>query len=183
MLLLAAVAQPLFHLLFGTKWDAAVPLFQMLVVRGIFVVFTSLYNNHIIALGAARRLVYSEAVKDVLAVAAIVATIPFGVWWLVAGQVVASALHYAYAVWLTASTTGFSSWQMLREPLPYVAISLVALVPVVLLSQVLASPAALLAAQLVAFAAIFIAANGLLHSRIQQEVLAYMLRRKVGDGK
>ena len=36
---------------------------------------------------------------------------------------------------------------------------------------------------LVAFAAIFIAANGLLHSRIQQEVLAYMLRRKVGDGK
>lgn len=183
MLLLAAVAQPLFHLLFGTKWDAAVPLFQMLVVRGIFVVFTSLYNNHIIALGAARRLVYSEAVKDVLAVAAIVATIPFGVWWLVAGQVVASALHYAYAVWLTASTTGFSSWQMLREPLPYVAISLVALVPVVLLPQVLASSAALLAAQLVAFAAIFIAANGLLHSRIQQEVLAYMLRRKVGDGK
>lgn len=179
MLLLAAVATPIFHLLFGTKWDEAVPLFQMLVVRGIFVVLTALYHNHIIALGAARRLVYSEVMKDALAIVAIVATIPLGVWWLVAGQVAASALHYAYAVWLTASTTGYSLRRMLAEPVPYVAISLVALVPVVLLPQVLSSLLVLLPVQLVVFAMIFIGTSSLLHSRIQQEVFSYIFKRKI----
>ena len=179
MLLLAAVATPIFHLLFDTKWDEAIPLFQMLVVRGIFVVMTALYHNHIIALGAARRLVYSEAVKDALAIVAIVATIPFGVWWLVAGQVAASFLHYVYAVWLTASTTGYGVRMILREPMPYVGISLVALVPVVLLLQELSSPLVLLPVQLVVFAVIFIGINSMLHSRIQQEVISYIFKRKI----
>ncbi len=178
MSLLAAVALPVFHLLFGTKWDEAVPLFQMLVVRGIFIVLTSLYNNHIIALGAARRMVYSETVKDVLAVVAIVVAIPFGIGWLVGGQVIASFVYFVYAIWLTSSTTGYCAWSMLRELLPYLAISVVALVPVLLLPMVLSQPAFLLVAQLLSFAVVYVAANAILHSRIQQEVAAYIFNRK-----
>ena len=179
MLLLAAIATPLFHLLFGEKWDEAIPLFQMLVVRGIFVVLTSLYNNHIIALGAARRMVYSEAVKDTLAIVAIIATLPFGIGWLVGGQVIATVVYFVYAVWLVSSTTQYNSWTMAKELLPYVALSLLSLVPVTLLPLLLHHPLPLLAAQVVAFTAVYLAANSLLHSRIQQEVLAYLLHRKI----
>ena len=150
----------------------------MLVVRGIFIVLTSLYNNHIIALGAARRMVYSETVKDVLAVVAIVVAIPFGIGWLVGGQVIASFVYFVYAIWLTSSTTGYCAWNMLRELLPYLAISVVALVPVLLLPMVLSQPAFLLVAQLLSFAVVYVAANAILHSRIQQEVAAYIFNRK-----
>ena len=179
MLLLAAIATPLFHLLFGEKWDEAIPLFQMLVVRGIFVVLTSLYNNHIIALGAARRMVYSEAVKDTLAIVAIIATLPFGIGWLVGGQVIATVVYFVYAVWLVSSTTQYSSWTMAKELLPYVALSLLSLVPVTLLPLLLHHPLPLLAAQVVAFTAVYLAANRLLHSLRAQVVHAYPLHRNV----
>lgn len=181
MLLLAAVAEPLFHVLFGTKWDEAVPLFQMLVVRGIFVVLTSLYNNHIIALGKARRMVGSETVKDVLAVIAIVATIPFGIGWLVGGQLIATVVYFAYSVWLTSTTTGYGVGQMLKELLPYTVISVAALVLAMLLRQCLSQAWLLLVSQSVFFMAVYVAANGMLHSRIQQEVLAYVFKRKVSE--
>ncbi len=177
MMLLAATATPIFHILFGTKWNEAIPLFQMLVIRGIFVVLTSLYNNHIIALGAARRMVYSETVKDILAVIAIVATIPFGIGWLVGGQVIATFLYFIYAIWLTSDTTGYGIPQMIHDLIPYVVISIAATLPVILLQGIITSPILLLAAQTALFLAIFMGANHLLHSRIQQEVLTYIFRR------
>lgn len=177
LLLLAATATPIFHILFATKWDEAIPLFQMLAVRGIFVVLTSLYNNHIIALGAARRMVYSETVKDTLAIIAIIATIPFGITWLVGGQVISSFVYFLYAIRLTSSTTGYKASRMLRELLPYTAISILALVPVLLLPQAIEHPVLLLILQIMTFAAVFITANYLLHSRIQMEVISYIFHR------
>ncbi|MDE5797361.1 MAG: lipopolysaccharide biosynthesis protein, partial [Muribaculaceae bacterium] len=95
MLGLAAVGAPLFHTLFGHKWDAAILLFQILTIRGIFVVLISLYSNYLLALGYSRTLVIAEACKDLLMVIAIFATIfahslPILVW----GQLAASALTY-----------------------------------------------------------------------------------------
>ncbi|MDE5903379.1 MAG: lipopolysaccharide biosynthesis protein, partial [Muribaculaceae bacterium] len=42
MTLLTIMATPIFHLLFANKWDDAIPLFQLLSLRGIFVVLISL---------------------------------------------------------------------------------------------------------------------------------------------
>ena len=49
---LIVIAEPVFHLLFCTKWDPSIILFQLLLVRGIFFVLTSLYNNFLLALTA-----------------------------------------------------------------------------------------------------------------------------------
>ncbi|MDE6669618.1 MAG: lipopolysaccharide biosynthesis protein, partial [Muribaculaceae bacterium] len=102
MLGLAAVGAPLFHTLFGHKWDAAILLFQILTIRGIFIVLISLYSNYLLALGYSRTLVIAEACKDLLMVIAIFATIfahslPILVW----GQLAASALTYTVTLYLT----------------------------------------------------------------------------------
>ena len=39
--MLMAMAKPLFHLLFGVKWDPSIVLFQILLLRGIFTLATS----------------------------------------------------------------------------------------------------------------------------------------------
>lgn len=179
LILLVVVAEAVFHTLFGTKWDDAIFLFRLLSARGIFIVLTSLYNVHLTAIGAPRRLVKSEIAKDVLAVAAIIATIPLGIEWLVGGQVIAAALYFAYSVWLTARTTAYSVGSMLVELMPYLAISLVSAVPPLLMAAYIVdcSPILLLVAQTAAFGVVYLAVNHLFHSKIQSDVLTYALGR------
>lgn len=117
---LALVGTPLFHLLFGEKWDAAIILFQILAVRGVFVVLISVQTNFLTALGYARTLVRVEVVKDVLTIVAIFSTLFMGsVEALVWGQLGASALTYGAVLWMSSKATGYSYGFLLRPNLPF----------------------------------------------------------------
>ena len=179
LVLLVLLSEAIFHTLFGTKWDEAIVLFQLLAARGIFVVLTSLYTTQITAIGAARKLVESEVVKDVLTVAAIIATIPFGIEWLVGGQVIAAAVCFIYSQWLVARTTGYRVAAMLTEIAPYAAITLISAIPAAAVAYFVPQlhPVAMILAQTVAFAVPYVAINAMLHSRIQHDVLSYALGR------
>jgi len=120
MLGIAAIGTPLFHTLFGTKWDAAILLFRILTVRGIFVVLISLYTNYLLSLGYARRLFIVEIIKDALILAAIMSTVWFhSVPLLVWGQLAASAVTYAIVLAIVSRATAISPWRMLADLLPY----------------------------------------------------------------
>ena len=179
LVLLVLLSEAIFHTLFGTKWDEAIVLFQLLAARGIFVVLTSLYTTQITAIGAARKLVESEVVKDVLTVAAIIATIPFGIEWLVGGQVIAAAVCFVYSQWLVARTTGYRVAAMLTEIAPYAAITLISAMPAAAVAYFVPQlhPVAMILAQTVTFAVPYVAINAMLHSRIQHDVLSYALGR------
>lgn len=167
----------IFHVFFDTKWDSAILMFQLLVVRGIFTVITSQYNNYIISCGASRKYVYSEIVKDVSTVIAIVVTIPLGVTWLVAGQVFAGIVYYFYALYLVGKVTEFSRWTLVKDSLPYVALSVVALAPSVMLSWVISNAWILLATQLVVSGGLYLLLNWLMKSKIQADALGYVFGR------
>lgn len=125
---LIALAQPLFHVLFGVKWDAAVPMFQILAGQGIFVVLFSLYNNYLLALGHARLLVVAEVMKDVFLLGAIALTITSGrVVDIVWGQLGASVATYVVMLALTSRATHYSARRMLLDLMPYAALSVAAM--------------------------------------------------------
>lgn len=114
----------MFHSLFGHKWDAAIILFQILTVRGIFVVLTSLYSNYLLALGYGRRLFALEVAKDLLILAAILSTVWFGsVPLLVWGQLAASVVTYVVSLLILRRAAGFSVRAMVRDLLPSMAIA------------------------------------------------------------
>jgi O-antigen/teichoic acid export membrane protein len=175
--LLLVSSTQIFHVFFDTKWDSAILMFQLLVVRGIFTVITSQYNNYIISCGASRKYVYSEIVKDVSTVIAIVVTIPLGVTWLVAGQVFAGIVYYFYALYLVGKVTEFSRWTLVKDSLPYVALSVVALAPSVMLSWVISNAWILLATQLVVSGGLYLLLNWLMKSKIQVDALGYVFGR------
>lgn len=179
--LLVVCSTQIFHMFFGTKWDSAILMFQLLAVRGIFTIITVLYNNYIISCGASGKYVYSEIVKDVSMVIAIVVTIPFGITWLVAGQVFAGVVYYFYALYLVGKVTGYSRWELVKGVLPYVALSAIALVPAVALSYVISNAWLLFTAQVSVSAGLYLLTNKLLKSKVQADVLEYALgglRRK-----
>ena len=173
--LLLVCSTQIFHIFFGTKWDSAILMFQLLVVRGIFTVITTLYNNYIISCGASRKYVYSEIVKDVSTVIAIAVTIPFGITWLVAGQVFAGAVYYCYALYLVGKVTGCSRVVLVKDALPYLALTVVSLAPAVVLAHFIANAWLLFVLQVIVAAGAYLLMNKLLRSKIQDDVLEYAL--------
>lgn len=177
MLLLITGAEPIFHILFGTKWDEAIVLFQILAARGIFVVLTSLYNNYILAIGRAKALVAYEIVKDGLMAAAIAITIPMGITAMVWGQLAAAVLFYVYSVIATGRITGYDARKIAADALPYAAISaVVAAVQWAVLANVGNAWASLLL-QAAVCAVCYYSANRIFNSGIQREVLSYAAGR------
>lgn len=120
MIGLAALGEPLFHTLFSNKWDAAIPLFMILMVRGIFVVLISLYSNYLLSLGKSKALFAAEAVKDILTIAALLATVFFGsIPILVWGQLGASLLTWVVVMVMTSRASGVRVASMAADLLPY----------------------------------------------------------------
>lgn len=186
--MLMAMATPLFHLLFGVKWDPSIVLFQILLLRGIFTVLSSLYNNYILALGHSKALVWLEVIKDGAALVAIVATMPFitiappynltyGIKILLWGQLAASALTCGIALGVTARLTGHRFTLFIRDCLPYAASTVFTVIPMLMLSRYISSPLLLLVAQGVAGVSVYLLINRALDSRIQRDALEYLLHR------
>lgn len=177
LLLLTTCAEPIFHILFGTKWDESIILFQILAVRGIFIVLATNINNYILGLGRSRSLVVYESVKDALMIIAIVVTIPMGITAMIWGQLVASALFFVYAVIVAGRIVGYPTRNVVGDILPYAVISgAVAAVQCLVLVGI-ANPWLNILAQTSVCFALYYVANRFLNSTIQREVLGYALGR------
>lgn len=121
LVIVAASGESLFHTLFGIKWDSAIPLFQILCIRGIGVVFISLYSNFLMSLGHGRKIMAVEIVKDVATVAALLVTaFSMSLDVLVWGQFVATIATWVVAAVMTSRTTGYSLSDLVRDLNPFI---------------------------------------------------------------
>ena len=126
MLWLTAAGEPIFHFLFKNKWDEAIPLFQILMVRGIFLVLSALYNNFLLSRGKARALFLLEVVKDIMTVAALFATVwTFSLEWLVWGQLAASFVTWIVSVEITRRALGLPAAALLLDLFPFFGASFI----------------------------------------------------------
>lgn len=129
MLGLILVGTPLFHTLFGTKWDDAIVIFQILCFRGIFVVLITLYYNYCVSVGRAKTLYIIEMLKDVTLFAAIFLTIWSGSMQIIVwGQLAASLLTYAVVLVISAKAIEYPVGEMLTDLVPFTVIALAACV-------------------------------------------------------
>ncbi|MGM9802654.1 MAG: lipopolysaccharide biosynthesis protein [Muribaculaceae bacterium] len=177
MLMLVVAAPAIFHVLFGTKWDNAIVLFQLLAVRGVFIIMAAVYYNFLLSVGHAKSLVYSELIKDTVLVAAIVVTVPYGITWLVIGQVIAGVISWAANIVIVRHVMGYSAWQLLLQTGGSVLMSLAAVAAAAALALLIDNAWLLLPAQLVAGAAVYLILGALMRSGTQREVLDYALGR------
>lgn len=185
---LIVMSEPLFHLLFGEKWDASIILFQLLLLRGVFVVLSALYNNYILALGKARLMVYMELLRDGAAIVALIATLPviawstpddltLGVKIMLIGQVIASAITFIATIVIIARVTGRSSWNFVGDLLPYLTETLVIMLPMAFVMLLDVAPIVMLLIQVVIGLCLYLGVNHLFRSVIQKEAIDYVLHR------
>lgn len=175
---LIIVAQPLFHCLFGAKWDASVFLFQLLLIRGFFFVFSSLLNNYLMAIGNTRIIFRLEVFKDIILLITIIITIQISIPALVIGQVVCGGIHYVLTTFAVKRYTGYTVKRQLYDMFPYFSLSLIMAIVLLSFPLFITNIWVLLAAQLVTGAGLYFGMNRLFNSRIQEEILDTLRGKK-----
>lgn len=177
---LAIVGEPLFHTLFANKWDSAIPLFQILCVRGILVVIVSLFGNYMLALGYGKRLFSIEVIKDVAIAAAILSTVWFeSVELLVWGQLWASIATFIIVLIMTAQATGYSLGAFANDFLTFAGITLLMCVACWLLSKISLSPIVSLILQVAGGGIVFLGTMKLKKAPELSEALSFIRRKPV----
>lgn len=178
MLGLAVMAAPVFHTLFGHKWDDAIPLFQILMVRGALVIYISLCTNYLLALGYAKSLVVVEGVKDACTLIAIAATIPFGtVEALVWGQLGASIVTYTYMLIRVTRSTGISMRKLMSGMWHYLLPLIPALTAMWAVTQLHCGEVLMLGLQILVGLALYVPMLSLLRDPMYAEAKQYILSR------
>ncbi|MBO5052778.1 MAG: lipopolysaccharide biosynthesis protein [Muribaculaceae bacterium] len=182
---LIVMATPIFHALFGVKWDASIILFQLLLARGIFTVMTGLYSNYLLSLGLSKMILWTEIIRDAIALVALLACLPIlsdttpdnPVWGLeimLWGQIVA-----AIAAWITTliavkRATGRSIGIFIVECVPYLAMCLVIGTAMYLIGYNIPNPWIALPLQGLIGLSVYLIINHLLKSKIQADAIAYI---------
>lgn len=187
---LMVMARPIFHTLFGDKWDASIILFQLLLFRGLFTVAVSLYNNFLLALGHSKTIVRLEVLRDGTALGALALTFPYmaitlpdnpvyGITILLWGQVAASFVTLVFSFYATVKAVGATVWSFASDMLPYFAQTAV-IVPFMYAASLLFELAWLkLLVEVLVGALLYFGVNKVLGSRIQQEVFGYLRGGKI----
>lgn len=188
MMFLVVMATPIFHVLFGVKWDASIVLFQILLVRGIFTVLNSLYNNYILSLGFSRYIFRLEVLRDVVAAIGIVIALPYlslstadnvvaGLEILLWGQLAASAITWVVTLIVTARVTSISVRRYLLDLFPYFGLTVAICIPAIFLPDIIANQWWLLIAEICWCLGAYIGLNALLPGKIQREVFHFLLKK------
>lgn len=187
---LTIMAEPIFHFLFGTKWDPSIILFQLLLLRGVFTVLTSLYNNYVIALARTSLVVAMETLRDGAALLFLLCALPFvadtrpgdpvwGIRLLLWGQIAASFIAWLVMVIKTAPVCGRRVVDFLRDSAPYLAETVAIMALLWLESLFIADVLLLLIVQTLTALGAYTAINTVFGSVIQREVLCFLRGKKI----
>lgn len=183
ILFLMAMATPVFHTLFGQKWDPSITLFQLLLFRGIFTVLNTLYNNYMLALGKSQQIFRLELLRDTVAIIGIIVTLPYmslssagsivyGLEIMMWGQVSASFITWVATLAVTSRVTHIPASRFLLDLAPYALQAVVIAVIIYPLSLTAWPDWIILATQAIVAVALYLIANAILSSKIQSEVFS-----------
>ncbi|MGM9842620.1 MAG: lipopolysaccharide biosynthesis protein [Muribaculaceae bacterium] len=189
MLFLSLLAQPIFHALFGTKWDMSIILFQLLLIRGIFTVLSGLYSNYLLSLARAKMIVAMEIVRDVTSLAALFITLPmmslttpgdivYGIKMMIIGQIIASIITWLITLIVAAKASRHHPCQYILHLLPYLIISLTCTAAAYPITQIITNPWQQTALIAISTIALYLIINHIFKSQLQKEILQYIFHLK-----
>lgn len=182
MLWLIVMASPIFHALFGSKWDESIPLFQLLLLRGVFYLLTQGYNTVITAKGDSKLIVKTEIIRDITALIALAITIPFltlsleghflaGLEILIGGQVIASIVAWIYTLVKCSTILECKTFYLLGTGATAFLFSVVSTLPMAFISFLSWNPWLVAIVQIFIGAGLYWIMNFLWKSDIQEGVM------------
>jgi len=151
MLGVMATAEPLVHILFGSKWLPAVPILQVLCLGSIMWPLHVINLNILTAQGHSRLFFRLEVIKKLLGTGLLIVGAAYGVMGIAWSQVIFGVLAFVINAHYTRIHIGYGAWQQILDFYPALLLSAVMAAWVYWLGENLALP--ILAGLLVQIAA------------------------------
>jgi len=127
MFLLILIARPLFILLYSERWIESVPFFQIMCLVGLGVCLQSVNLQTISAIGKSRTMFIWSLVKQTIGlVLAVGGLFLFGIYGLLWGTVIHSAICTFINMWLVSKHIGYKTLSQLKDILPIMTVSVFA---------------------------------------------------------
>jgi teichuronic acid exporter len=118
LLIMSALAEPLFRFLFTDKWLPAVPYFQILCWAGIMYPIHA-YNLNILKVkGRSDLFLKLEIIKKFLIVIVISVSFSHGIYGLLYGGVITTLLGFFINTYYTGKLINYSSWNQIVDLIP-----------------------------------------------------------------
>lgn len=118
MFFLILIAKPLFELLFTSKWNDAVPYFQLLCFSGMLLSMHNTNLNILKAIGKSNIFLYLEVAKKVIGLLALIVGMQFGVMGMVAGIAVSSYLSLFLNAYYSGGKIGYGVIGQMKDVFP-----------------------------------------------------------------
>lgn len=175
---LALIAPEFIELTIGTKWLPCVPMLQTLCVWGAFFPITTLCSNLIISKGKSDIYMWNTIVTGIFQVIAAILVYRQGIYYMI--------LTYACIniVWLLVwhhfvkKEIGLSLWNAIKDTSPFAGTAFISMATAYTITLAISSLWLLLAVKTAIAAFLYVGIMHLLHSKIQQETLNYLFKRK-----
>lgn len=126
LLIMAALATPLFRFLFTEKWLPAVPYFQILCLNGILFPIHAYNLNILNVKGRSDLFLKLEVVKKILLTLVLFIGFQFGIYGLLYGSVVFSIAAFFINTHYTGKFINYTSWQQTKDLLPIILVAVLA---------------------------------------------------------
>lgn len=123
MVILAVIAEPLFRFLFTEKWLPAVPYFQILSIVGILYPINAYNLNVLKVKGRSDLFLKLEIIKKIIITLVIIATIPFGIYALLWGQVIISLAGLFINAHFTGKFIAYTAIDQIKDLIPILLIA------------------------------------------------------------
>ncbi len=124
LLALALTARPFILILLGDKWEASIPMFSLLLIAGIFTVFTTLNGNFIRIEGSSGLALRLEIFKVALFATVLAFTWHLPIIQLLWGMVATRAIVYLVSIVAIGRRIGYTWHQQLMDIMPSCATAL-----------------------------------------------------------
>ena len=137
---MAVIATPLIKVMIGEKWLPCVPFLQVLCVGMVFVPLTRINLNLLYVKGRTDCVLRLELIKNPIAFAIAIGTIPLGIFWMCVGKAFFDFVAFSLNCHYTKKLLGYGLWAQLKDVLPIILNSVIMAVIVMVVIRCVASP-------------------------------------------
>lgn len=126
LLIMCALAHPMFNFLFGKRWDSAVPYFQILCLNGIIYPI-NMYNLYILGVkGLSGLSLKIELVKNIVTIILICCCIYFGMYAVLWGIVFMSMAEFIVNGHYSGRCIDYPVWSQIKDLIPILLSAVIA---------------------------------------------------------
>jgi len=123
MLLLAALAEPLFKVLLPAKWLPAVIYLQLMCIAGVMYPLHSINLNILKVKGRSDLFLYLEVFKKMMVLVILAISFRYGVIGILIGQIISSVLSYIPNSYFSAKLINYTIREQIADFMPGLALS------------------------------------------------------------